>query len=223
MRIRPLIALLLVAFAVLPACSDGVSPGSEYPYWERTTSGKATGEVRHFTVKRNGLEYLHALTISGDGKLNDEQSDATAQLLARRNGIILRENGELSGCTDHTLWHLPTELRLEGKLMSVPGPTVISSSILCLDAANLIAGSRAEGLFHYNVSRGEWYTMLFPGRGEITALCKDSTQGNVLLFVRDRHRWRVLQGSAMTASGKAPRSFRRREQSRNLRSEIFLQ
>ncbi|MFA6233202.1 MAG: hypothetical protein WC824_03300 [Bacteroidota bacterium] len=177
------VIVFLSALAVLPACSDGVSPGNEYPYTGTDYLWTNSSEARHFFVKREGMDYLHEITMSGDGILDDTQSNAQAQLLAQTRWNYSRENGQLNGCSEHTLWHLPRSLRLEEKLISAPGPTVISSSVLCLDAANLIIGSRADGLFHYNVTRGEWYTITFPGRGEITALCKDSTQGNVLTFV----------------------------------------
>ena len=91
-------------------------------------------------------------------------------------------NGRLSGCSDRTLWHLPTGYRADNQVVSAPGPAVVSSCFLSLDAANLIVGTPSDGLLHYNVPRGEWYAMTFPSTDKITALCRDSAYGNPMLF-----------------------------------------
>ena len=174
--------IILAACLVLAACSDGVSPDAQLPFRGADYLWPSAPAERRYDVQRDGTWYSHAIVDSGDGRFTDLLFDNQANILARTQWSCSPASGKLHTSNQYTLWHLPPEYRLSEQLVSMPGPVVSATCILPLDANNLLAGTVADGIFHYNAVRGDWYSMAFPGRGMVTALCKDSTAGDVVFF-----------------------------------------
>ncbi len=181
-RLFTLLTALTAGAIVLSACSDATGPHDEGRFRGREYLWESGSGLRQFTVLRGGMQYRHLLRFSSEGKLEDLQTDEQSHPLARTHWNFSGSGGRISGCGEHTLWHLPGEYRLEEIRFPVPGPEVRGSSILSLDASNYLVGCVDSGLYHYSSTRSEWYRMDFPGRGSIVAMCKDSTAGNMTLF-----------------------------------------
>lgn len=171
-----------VAAMLIASCSDTNAPRDDGSHANRDYLWDSADGVRRFAVLREGVSYRHVLTFSGEDKLEDVQTDEQAHPIARSHWNFSGSAGRLSGCGERTLWHLPGEYRLEEMRLPMPGPLIRGSCIVSLDASNLLVGGIDSGLYHFNTTRAEWYQMAFPGRGGITAMCKDSTVGNTTLF-----------------------------------------
>ena len=168
---------------LLSACSDGVSPDAELPFRAADYLWSTDTAERHYAVERDGEHFLHAVQSDGNGSFTDRLTDDEDRLLAENSWSASPSSGLLSGAGPHVLWHLPAPFRPGEVVQSVPGPNVHATCILPLDRTNLLVGTGEDGLFHFSTTRGEWYEIDLPVRGAVTALCRDSADGNMLLFL----------------------------------------
>jgi hypothetical protein len=167
------------------------------------------GGTHVYSTLRGGRSYLHYLTLSSSGSIDERVMDEHARLVSRSLWKFHQAGGTINDCDTSTLWYLPRRYRQQIQLMYAPGPVIHGSSILCLDDSSIIVGTESDGLYHYSAVRGEWYLMSLPSSGTITALAKDSNSANSRLFagtVSDgifmKHRSEADWSQLPTPSGK---------------------
>ncbi|MFA6232704.1 MAG: hypothetical protein WC824_00780 [Bacteroidota bacterium] len=198
---------LAVAF-LAAACSDGgaVEPdplrnGADYLWNKR-------GGTLAFTTLRGERNYLHRLTISRGGSIDDLVTDEYSRPVSRSLWHFNQTDGTINDCDSSTLWCLPYRYRQFTQAVYAPGPIIRSSSILCLDDSNVIVGTESDGLFHYSAVRGEWYSLSLPSRSTVTALGMDTRPGNSRLFagtvsdgIHMKHRFDAVWSQLPAPSG----------------------
>lgn len=178
-------ALLLLLLGVsLAACSDGVGPAPVEDFTSAEYMWSGNNAALQYLREEQGNTVQHVLRFSS-GTITDRRLSETGdpisetQLTYDASGGVLR----LTGCGPGSMFHIPTNMRFEDRITTMPGPEVRAECWLTLDAGTILAGDANGGLYRYRIQSNEWTKEAVPWDSRVTAMDLDSTTGTRNLYV----------------------------------------
>jgi|GEM_PF-1554396 len=180
----PALLLLLLLGVSLAACSDSVGPAPVDNFTSSDYSWPASGLSLEYLRDDQGSEQRHILNFS-PGTITDQLLDANGTLIEETQLAFNTAEGTvlLTGCGPESMFNVPSNMRFEDRVTTVPGPEVRTECWLTRDSKTLLAGSANGGLFRYRIQSNEWTEQSVPWTSHITAMDLDSSTDPEKLYV----------------------------------------
>ena len=192
----PVILLLFLGIS-LAACGDSVGPAPVDDFLSSEYIWPGSSASLEYLRNDQGTEEQHILGFSG-GTINDQRLGSTGEAIGETQLAYDASDGafRLTGCGQGSFFHIPSNMRFEDRITTVPGPEVQAGSWLTLDAGTMLAGNASGGLYRYRTQSNEWTAEDVPWDSPVTAMDLDSTVSPQRLFVAT-----AADGLFMTVAG----------------------
>lgn len=176
--------LLLLLGVSLAACSDSVGPAPVDDFTSADYMWSENNGALEYLREEQGNTVQHILRFSGE-TITDQRLSETGDPVGETRLIYDASGGtlRLTGCGPGSMFHIPTNMRFEDRITTIPGPEVRAECWLTLDAGTILAGDANGGLYRYRMQSNEWTEENVPWNSRVTAMDLDSTTGPRNLYV----------------------------------------